>query len=207
MRIATLDDLEGVVATLTESFFGDPLMMWAFPEPRVRAERLSTLWRFMAEHVYLPGGVCTTTDDYAAVALWRDPSNLRSEEFRDHHGAEFFAAMHGHDGELDRLSEMGRAMAEHHPTDPHWYLLAIGVLPDRQGRGLGGDLLSFTLCELLPTDLPAYLEATSPRSRILYQRAGFVELNAFATSDSPTLWGMWLPAPDSESRTRQTDTT
>jgi GNAT superfamily N-acetyltransferase len=193
MRIATLDDLNGVVATLTESFFGDPLMMWAFPDPSIRAERLSTLWRFMAQHVYLPGGVCTTTEDYAAVALWRDPANLRSEEFRDHHGAEFFAAMHGEDGDLNRLSEMGHTMAEHHPEVPHWYLLAIGVLPERQGRGLGGDLLNFTLTELMPADLPAYLEATSPRSRTLYQRAGFAELNAFATSDSPTLWGMWLP--------------
>jgi GNAT superfamily N-acetyltransferase len=206
MRIATLDDLNGVVATLTESFFGDPLMVWAFPDPGIRAERLSTLWRFMAEYVYLPGGVCTTTEDHSAVALWRDPSNLRSEDFRDHHGAEFFTAMHGEEGELDRLSTMGRTMAAHHPEDPHWYLLAIGVLPDHQGRGLGGDLLRFTLAELLPQGMPAYLEATSPRSRTLYVRSGFAEMSAFNVEDSPTLWGMWFPENTSEPFDRQTVT-
>jgi GNAT superfamily N-acetyltransferase len=189
MRLATLDDLGPVVATLTESFFGDPLMTWAFPEPSVRAQRLSTLWRFMAEFVYLPGGVCTTTEDHSAVALWRDPSNLRSEEFRETRGAEFFEAMHG---DLDRISTMGRAMAEQHPVDPHWYLLAVGVLPEQQGRGLGGDLLNFTLKDLLPAHTPAYLEATSSRSRTLYRRLGFEELSEFVVEDSPPLWGMWF---------------
>jgi ribosomal protein S18 acetylase RimI-like enzyme len=189
MRIATLDDLGPVVATLTESFFGDPLMTWAFPEPSVRAQRLSTLWRYMAEYVYLPGGVCTTTEDHSAVALWRDPSNLRSDEFRDTRGVEFYEAMHG---DLDRISSMGRAMAEHHPVETHWYLLAVGVLPERQGRGLGGDLLNFTLKDLLPAQTPVYLEATSSRSRTLYRRLGFEELSEFVAQDSPPLWGMWF---------------
>jgi ribosomal protein S18 acetylase RimI-like enzyme len=189
MRIATLDDLGPVVATLTESFFGDPLMTWAFPEPSVRAQRLSTLWRYMAEFVYLPGGVCTTTEDHSAVALWRDPSNLRSEEFRETRGEEFYEAMCG---DLDRISAMGRVMAQHHPVDPHWYLLAVGVLPEKQGRGLGGDLLNFTLNEVLPAQMPAYLEATSLRSRTLYHRLGFEELSEFGAQDSPPLWGMWL---------------
>ena len=189
MRCATLDDLVPVVATLTESFFDDPLMTWAFPDPSVRAQRLSTMWRYMAEFVYLPGGMCTTTQDHSAVALWRDPSNLRSEEFRESRGVEFFEAMHG---DLDKISTMGRAMAEHHPTEPHWYLLAIGVLPESQGRGLGGDLLNFTLREFRPRDVPAYLEATSPRSRTLYRRLGFEELSEFAAEDSPPLWGMWF---------------
>jgi ribosomal protein S18 acetylase RimI-like enzyme len=190
MRIATPDDLHTVTATLTESFFGDPLMSWAFPEKSIRAQRLSTLWRFMAEYVYLPGGVCTTTEDHSAVALWRDPSNLRSEEFRDRRGAEFFEAMHG---DMDRLSAMSRSMAQHHPDDPHWYLLAVGVLPDHQGHGLGGDLLTHTLTDLLPSGMPAYLEATSTRSRTLYLRLGFEEISEFTAEDSPPIWGMWYP--------------
>lgn len=190
MRIATPDDLHAVTATLTESFFSDPLMSWAFPEKSIRAQRLSTLWRFMAEYVYLPGGVCTTTEDHSAVALWRDPSNLRSEEFRDTRGAEFFEAMHG---DMDRLSAMSRSMAQHHPDDSHWYLLAVGVLPEHQGHGLGGDLLTHTLTNLLPSGMPAYLEATSTRSRTLYLRLGFEEISEFTAEDSPPIWGMWYP--------------
>lgn len=190
MRIATFDDLDAMASTLTASFFNDPVMGWAFPDPKVRNDRLQTMWKFLAEHVYLPGGVCTTTEDHRAVALWRDPLNLRSEEFRDALGAQFFEAMHG---DIDRITAMGRVMSEYHPTDPHWYLLAVGVLPECQGRGLGGDLLNHTLRDLFANGMPAYLEATNPRSRTLYLRLGFEEYSEFRAEDSPPIWGMWFP--------------
>lgn len=190
MRIATAADLDPVVATLAASFQDDPMMMWAFPDPVARVRRLSTLWGFLAAHVYIPGGVCTTTEDHTAVALWRDPTNTRSEEFRDAHGVAFLEAM---EGDMERLGSMGRTMNDHHPPGDHWYLLAIGVQPAAQGRGLGGALLTYTLQDLLPAGMPAYLEATSPRSLTLYRRLGFTEISAFSTEDSPTLWGMWYP--------------
>ncbi len=40
--------------------------------------------------------------------------------------------------------------------------------------------------------MPAYLEATSPRSRALYERHGFeVTAELRATADSPPMWAMW----------------
>lgn len=191
MRTATAADLDPVVATLTASFHEDPVMRWAFPDPVIRVRRLHTLWSFLAAHVYIPGGVCTTTDDHTAVALWRDPTNPRSDDFRDTHGATFLEAMQG---DMERLGALSQVMAAHHPPEDHWYLLAIGVQPAAQGRGLGGALLDHTLRALLPAGMPAYLEATSPRSRTLYQRLGFTDISAFSAEDSPTVWGMWYPS-------------
>ena len=38
---------------------------------------------------------------------------------------------------------------------------------------------------------PAYLEATSSRSRVLYERFGFEAITELVVDDSPTFWPMW----------------
>jgi ribosomal protein S18 acetylase RimI-like enzyme len=193
-RTATADDLEGVVGTLTASFQHDPLMSWSFPDPDVRPRRLATLWRLLAGELYLPGGDCATLPDHDAVSLWNRHGAPDRDEFWEQHGERFHEEM---EGDLDRSALIGAAMAEHHPhhTD-HWYLMAIGVRPDAQGRGLGGVLLAHTLAELDERGDAAYLEATSPRGRRLYERFGFEVTGEFAPDGGPPLWPMWRePSP------------
>ena len=61
-----------------------------------------------------------------------------------------------------------RHVREVHPSDiDHWYLLAIGVRQSRQGVGRGGTPLEHTLRLADERHQPAYLEASSPRSRAL----------------------------------------
>jgi len=80
-----------------------------------------------------------------------------------------------------------------HPGErPHWYLPALGVEPRSQGRGLGSRLMFPVLerCDL--QGLPAYLEASSPRNRALYERHGFeVSEELRLPGDGPPLWLMW----------------
>ena len=85
------------------------------------------------------------------------------------------------DGQMERLGALAAAMDEHHPADDCWYLLAIGVRPSAQGRGLGGRMLTHTLDQIDTANEPAYLEATSPRSWALYERCGFA-----VTGESPS---------------------
>ena len=97
------------------------------------------------------------------------------------------------DGQMGRLGALAAAMDEHHPADDCWYLLAIGVRPSAQGRGLGGRMLTHTPEQIDTANEPAYLEATSSRSRALYERCGFEVTGEFAVDDSPPLWPMWRP--------------
>jgi ribosomal protein S18 acetylase RimI-like enzyme len=82
----------------------------------------------------------------------------------------------------------------HHPTVAHWYLPFIGVDPTSQGRGLGSALLRRGLERCDADHLPAYLEASSPRNRALYERHGFAVTGEIRAGDSPPLWPMWRPA-------------
>jgi hypothetical protein len=42
--------------------------------------------------------------------------------------------------------------------------------------------------------LPAYLEASAPRNRALYERHGFEVVGEIQAGDSPPLWPMLRPA-------------
>jgi GNAT superfamily N-acetyltransferase len=66
----------------------------------------------------------------------------------------------------------------------------MGVDPIAQGRGLGSALLQHVLEACDRDRLPAYLEATSPRSRNLYERHGFAVVDTIQAGTSPPMWAM-----------------
>jgi GNAT superfamily N-acetyltransferase len=191
---AHLDDLDDIVAVLTSAFADDPVMGWVFPDPATRPQRLSTLWAYLARGVYLPGGASTIIRDgdrVVAAALWLPPDAEPEETLFEREGDAFIADL---DGEVERLGLLSEAMAPHHPADRAWYLLATGVLPELQGRGIGAALLSATLTHLDRLGEAAYLEASSARSRVLYHRLGFGDHAEFTLDDGPPVWGMWRPS-------------
>jgi ribosomal protein S18 acetylase RimI-like enzyme len=77
-----------------------------------------------------------------------------------------------------------------HPSEPHWYLPLIGVDPRCQGRGYGSALLARALIRCDQERTLAYLEATSPLNRALYERHGFTVVTTIQAGNSPTIWPM-----------------
>ena len=55
----------------------------------------------------------------------------------------------------------------------HYYLAFLGVDPSWQGRGLGSGGACAGDRPLRRRAVPAYLEASTPRNRALYERHGF----------------------------------
>ncbi len=74
---------------------------------------------------------------------------------------------------LGEVLSLFEQMAGFHPHEPHWYIPLIGVDPVFQGRGYGSQLLQHGLVACDRDHQPAYLEATSPTNRSLYERHGF----------------------------------
>jgi ribosomal protein S18 acetylase RimI-like enzyme len=93
--------------------------------------------------------------------------------------------------ELGRMAALTDLMEANHPHDPHLYLWFAGVHVSRQGQGLGGRLLTSRLARADEEVVPAYLEATSPRNRALYERHGFEVVGELSVDGSPTMWQMW----------------
>jgi ribosomal protein S18 acetylase RimI-like enzyme len=189
IRTAGPDDLDAVVDVLTAAFHNDPVMTWAFPDAAIRPRRLGGLWTFMAGVGYLPRGGSTLVPGGDAAALWMAPGDGLNSEFWSANARRFVALL---DGDVARLGSMSEQMDANHPHDrDHWYLMAIGVSPAAQGRRLGSALLAHTLAAADAAEAPAYLEASSARSRALYERFGFEVLAEMRAPDGPPMWGMW----------------
>ncbi len=74
-------------------------------------------------------------------------------------------------------------------TEPDdWYLSIIGILPDHQGRGLGGDLVRPVLEEADRAGRATYLETFTPRNISFYERLGYRAVGAF---DEPVTGGTY----------------
>lgn len=170
-----------LLATLTSAFINDPPARWLYPEPDKYLQYFSAF-----AHAFGGGavdlGTAWYTPDRAACALWFAPHSTPVEEallavvqrsIPAHRHAEVVAVM--------------QALGEAHPTEPHWYLPLIGVDAAYQGRGLGSALLRHTLAECDREGVPAYLEASSPRSVPLYERHGFRALAPIKVGSCPPI--------------------
>lgn len=180
IRQAQGAEVATVVDVLTGAFTDDPLVGWLFPDP---AERGRLQGRFYRYQVTAPGAEAYLTESSTAASLWMATSSSGGEDVD-------LEATFGEAGA--RLGALGEALAPRHPEEPHLYLVCMGVVSGRRGGGLGSALLRDRLDR---ATVPAYLEASSPRSRALYLRHGFEDLGApVQVADSPPLWPMWRPA-------------
>ncbi|RSN51802.1 GNAT family N-acetyltransferase [Actinomadura sp. WAC 06369] len=159
------------VRVLLAAFRDDDVMTWLTTDVSAR------LFEFVVTESAAAGGLDVLDD--TAVAVWfPSPAPDAGEP---------------PPGLPDRLRAFLETTAARHPVDrPHSYLQFLGVHPAHQGRGTGSALLARGLARADAAGLPAYLEATSPQNRGLYERHGFAPFGApIVLPDGPTIWPMW----------------
>ncbi|GAA2268037.1 GNAT family N-acetyltransferase [Nonomuraea roseoviolacea subsp. roseoviolacea] len=164
---------------LTEAFMTDPLVCWLYPGPGERGLRQRHFYRSLLDH---PAAEAYLIGDREGAAVWL---TLAAAPGQPHEQAP------GQGGA--RLRALGEALARRHPDgEPHLYLPCMGVVGGRQGAGLGSAMMRHGLERADSGGLPAYLEASSPRSRALYLRHGFEDLGEpVRVAGGPPLWPMW----------------
>ena len=173
---------------LADAFYDDPMLSWLMPNDRTRRAQLRRYFGIELRHYTLARGRVWTTADLAGAALtlppraWRAPTRVTLLE-----GTAFLT-------HLVRASRVGAAMEWRHAREAHYYVRDVGVLPSRQGQGLGSAMLRPALERCDHEGLPAYLEASSERSVALYERLGFKVTRELRIGGSPPLWLM-LRAP------------
>ena len=183
-------DVPRMAAALADAFADDPAMSWVVPDDGVRRDMTERAFTLFFERLWLEQDECYTTTNGVGAAVWELPDRWKVGA-----GAQL--------GLMPRLVSIYRRhtprllrsffkLESGHPADPHYYLPFVGVVPEWQGRGLGASLLKPVLDRCDAEGMPAYLEASSPRNRVLYERHGFAVTEEFHLGKgSPPLWRMW----------------
>ncbi|MFH8443704.1 GNAT family N-acetyltransferase [Streptomyces sp. NPDC018026] len=194
IRTAGEGDRDLVVRLLDEAFQDDPVSSWVFPGAEYRRRTHHRLMAAFADAVFADGRV-DLTEDGAACALWLpvpadEPAGDGPGEGAEDVPALIRAAV---DPENERVELIARLTDGIHPSGrAHEYLWMIGVVPERQGEGLGTALIEAVLDRCDREGLPAYLEASSARGKVLYERLGFEFTGrALDLPDGPRMWPMW----------------
>lgn len=190
-RRALTEERAELASTLAAAFAEDPVLGWLLPGERDREQRLRRFFGIELRHMAFPRGTVWTCDGLRGVAMctapgaWQLPPRLALAQ------TPALARVFGR--RLPLAAALQTAMELRHERRPHWYILAIGVSPECQGRGLGTALLSPTLAHCDREGLLAYLEASSERSAALYERLGFRVVRQLRLAGGPPLWLMLRP--------------
>ncbi|MFD8964502.1 GNAT family N-acetyltransferase [Streptomyces sp. NPDC059568] len=193
IRRAGLSDRATLVRLLEEAFDDDPVSCWVFPDAAHR-HKVHGLFLGVFADIALAHGWVDIMEDETAMALWLHVPAGAPEGEDDTPALMRETA----DPDNERTELVGRLTGAIHPHDrAHEYLMMIAVSPEHQGRGLGRALIEPVLERCDRDGVAAYLEASSERSRGLYERLGFAFMGTTVDlPDGPHMWPMWREPRD-----------
>lgn len=176
---------------VTRSFFDLEVAHWLIPDPDARRHPLRTHIILGVQQAFTNGSV-DVADDGAAVAVWqRMPSGPVTPP--PDYERKLRQVCHEH---TERFLALDKMFEQHHPHDvEHMYLMFLAADPEHQNRKLGTALLRHQHRLLDQQGMPAFLVASSERSRRLYEREGYELLQAYPLPNGPMIFAMMRP-PD-----------
>lgn len=182
-------DVAEVSALIASAFTELDVSRWLIPDAGRREPVLAANFRILVEHALRHGEV-HFAPDRSGVAVWVHHGPSGPPEPPDY-DRRLIEACGEHTRRFRLLDEGFEA---HHPHGaPHHHLAFLAVRPGMRDSGTGSALLRHHHEHLDRTGLPAYLEASSERSRTLYERHGYRCLIApfHLPENGPPLWPMW----------------
>ena len=168
--------IEQAGEALTQAFFDDPLCVYTFPDPRERAEKFVHFFTDSVRESFALQGVYSTAGRVEGVAVWMPPgSGALSTEQAQAGGIDPLQTLFGEEAYQRFTGVFSHLGPLHEQLVPgeHWYLALLGVVPARQGQGVGSALLTAVLQQADRAGLPCYLETFQPEAVRLYERHGF----------------------------------
>jgi GNAT superfamily N-acetyltransferase len=202
VRVAGREDATETAQVLAGAFYDDPVFSWLVPADGSRLRRLQRFFLTELHHESLRHGsveVAWVDGRPAGAAVWFPPGTGLGTEVAALPG--YLRAFGRRFVNVARFESV--AVRVHPREEPHWYLLAIGVDPVRQGDGVGAALLRSRLRRCDEVGVPAYLESSKLGNVPIYEHFGFRITGTLALPEgAPVVTTMWRPgdlrnSPDS----------
>jgi ribosomal protein S18 acetylase RimI-like enzyme len=178
-------------AVLGRAFTTDPVFGWILGETSRLEERLTLAFTaFAVGATRKPTAQVLVTPERTAASIWLPPGQWRAPMSEVVRQAPRLLRAYGR--RSPRALKLLSVVEKQHPTEPHWYLEAIGTVPAARGQGIGPTVLTPVLDRCDAQRLPAYLESSNPQNIPFYERHGFVKLPLFdLPAGCPVITPMW----------------
>jgi len=193
IRKAGYDDVDAMKRVLAKAYDKEPVLNWLVVQDEKRTQRMERFFEVQLrdfdsiqhDHVF-------TTEQLEGIAIWYppepqycwNPSLLKVLSLLPKlipiYGLRNFPSVR---------SGIEMIMKDH-LREPHYYLLAIGVDPADQGKGIGSHLVQHGLRMCNEKGVPAYLECATERHVHFYQRHDFKVSKDFTIPKGPKIWTM-----------------
>lgn len=182
-------DVGPLAVALARAFQDDPVTCWVYASERKRPHWSTRFFAWQLRRLMVQDVSWTTEDGAGGAALWALPGRWR-EDAGDTIKLLRLTLL----GVLPRLPRVLRGLGQvelRHPSERHMYLAVLGVDPDRQGQGVGSQLIrpGLDLCDR--ERLPAYLETGKEANLAFYGRHGFQVLDRLDLPKGPPVWFLW----------------
>lgn len=191
IRKITTADFETAGALMTRAFDDDPVANFLAKQDAKRVQRMRKFMDAGLKKLTFPYGETYITEAGDGAAYWNPPGKRPHGLWNDLSLLPTLLAVSGLGGARRSIAALSLAEKKH-PKEPHYYLLAIGVDPERQGQGIGSTLLAPMAERLDREGVPGFLESSKERNIPLYERFGFKVTEPYdLPHGGPRIWPMW----------------
>ncbi|HEX2947054.1 MAG TPA: GNAT family N-acetyltransferase [Clostridia bacterium] len=178
---AEKDSIDRLAQVLAEAMYEGSMYYYIFNDKELSLRYFKSFWEAVLTYTMKFGTVLATEDFKGAACLL--PPHKTDFAFVDlfKTGFKIPLSVLGFPYPkmkkiMDILFSLGRFQSQTIPG-PHWYLTAIGVKPEDQGKGIGGCLLRELIGIVNKDGRPIYLETETVKNVRLYKKYGFEVVN------------------------------
>jgi ribosomal protein S18 acetylase RimI-like enzyme len=167
-------DIDKSADVLAKSF-SDYSMFRHILGEKLNEDNIKIFLKFLIKYSVLYGKAYASSSELEGIILFTDMKDYYFSLIRSlRSGVLSLQKLGAESGK--KFNEFDRYSLDTHKkniTEPHQYIILLGVDPKKQGQGIGGKLLRFVLKEAKEKGQPCYLETHGEKNVAIYKKIGF----------------------------------
>ncbi len=190
-------DIGRAVEVMAAAFHQDPLWVHFVPDEVKRAMYLRRFFEFFLTITFAGQEAFGLGEPLEAVAVWDTPEpheHPAKSSPRKAYLKVLFSPLFPLILKTLKIFDHFEEMQKKHAPDRHFYLVAIGVSPGSQGKGLASRLIRHGFTNADARGMGAYLETLAPRNVPIYEHLGFELKEKWGVpKTSLSTWALYRP--------------
>lgn len=195
VRVSSINELQKtkIGQAFSHAFLNEPNFIYIIPNDDQRSKALQWFFGSFVVRLGMLYGEVFIPKNNGGGAIWIKPN--RRVKFMGALQAgllkmPFYFGFNGIKRSM-KLSNYVEKIREEYAPEQHWYLMALAVAPNLQGKGIGSALIHNILLRTDKENIACYLETFSQSGVNFYNKLGFEVLQKHQVpQEGPSFWSM-----------------